>query len=524
MTNHFWKKYFKRMTVALCLFSPVIISSHPAFSSQLAVQEFQRASYEGNFSGGIKRLEELTSSNPEDIEAIFATGALQFFNALATLQQDFYAHNDRSAPTSRRTGMIGRLLPFRSFGSNAVLLPKNPSATPMTYVILRQIFTDFYANLAKAEATLAKVGEHPVKLPLQPFKVAIDLNHNGTIEMSERIVGSLLARTRRGRLRSRGAAFENATIAFDTADASWLRGYCNVLLATTNMLLAFDFERSYDVAAHNLYGSSATQFGQELMSQLTKYKNTMNIQQEMDKLDKAIKALVKPQSRTELIDIRTYLRALPHNKDTRAERAALHKRQRELYREKSKYYKERRTLIQKKSKLVALQQGRMPASPLSGIFDLAAYVHTMSWTVIEPERLKKVRTHLLQVMALNKQTWRLARSETDNDREWLPNAKQTAPFGADQLTDKVIDSWLATTALASQVLKGEKLLPHPRFTMGINLKKLFETAKRIDFLLLVTGHDAIPYLEEGDIVDNSTWRTITQPMNRNVSFYAIWFN
>jgi len=160
------------------------------------------------------------------------------------------------------------------------------------------------------------------------------------------------------------------------------------------------------------------------------------------------------------------------------------------------------------------------------VFDAIAAIHTLSWQVVEPQRLKQARLHLLQVMELNQNTWRLVRLETDDDREWLPNAKQTPPFGGKpgMVTDEIIDSWLATTGLAAEVLRGEKLIPHPRFHKGFNLRRLLDETKQMDLILIVTGHALVPYLEDGVIADQKAWKAITQPMGRDVGKFAIWFN
>ena len=42
--------------------------------------------------------------------------------------------------------------------------------------------------------------------------------------------------------------------------------------------------------------------------------------------------------------------------------------------------------------------------------------------------------------------------------------------------------------------------------------------------MTVTGHDLLPYLEEGEIVDGDTWRTLTNPMQGNLAMFAVWFN
>ena len=78
--------------------------------------------------------------------------------------------------------------------------------------------------------------------------------------------------------------------------------------------------------------------------------------------------------------------------------------------------------------------------------------------------------------------------------------------------------------LSAEVLEGKKLLPHPRFEKGINLKKFFETAKEVDFVFLITGHGLVPYLEEGEIADAKAWAAVTAPLGRDLPLFAFWFN
>lgn len=76
----------------------------------------------------------------------------------------------------------------------------------------------------------------------------------------------------------------------------------------------------------------------------------------------------------------------------------------------------------------------------------------------DPVKLHSLKMHLIAVCELNAETWRHIRAETDDDHEWLPNAKQTDQLGL-PITDEQIDSWLAAMAHLKGVFRGERLIP-----------------------------------------------------------------
>ena len=527
MTSGNFAKIFLKKTAAVILstFSLISFTMPHAHASQSAIDTFHLSAYSGEFKSGINSLDIMATKNPDDVEAIFAKGTLQFFGAIANLQQGFYNHSLETTAANKGLGWARSILPIPLLPSTSGLLPINPDARPMTYASLREILTTFDHDLKEAEATLAKVGKRPTKLPLQPFKIAIDLNHDGTIMPSEQLMGAVLGGMRRTGGQNRLARLKDVTVVFDTADASWLRGYSNLLMATTNMFLAFDFEKSYEVIAHNFYGPSATRFGQELEAQRQPARAPALIQAEIDEVAKKLEALTQPKnSRTKLRLLQKQLRLLPRTKEYLEERKLLNEARTAIINKRREFHRKKRALRKEQRQLANELKGQLPSDQFSEIFDLVAYIHSLNWTVIEPQRLKAVRTHLLNVAELNHVTWQLVRAETDDDREWLPNAAQTSPFGARRLTDNVIDGWLATMDLSAEVLQGKKLLPHPRFEKGINLKKFFETAKEVDFVFLITGHGLIPYLEEGEIVDAKAWAAVTAPLGRDLPLFALWFN
>ncbi len=508
-------RFANRLVHSLGVVALTALAPSGAFGGPAAVAEFQRAAYAADFAAGIARLKSLSAADSGDVEAIFVIGGLSFFQALANLQEGLHRHSGVSGSNAADLRSLTPLMPFGLGFAAPVLLPPNPRATPMTYPALRAILARFVDDLATAETALGRVGSQAVKLPLQPMQIALDLNHDGKIEPSERLLAVVFGR---------GQAAP--TYNFDTADASWLRGYANLLMASANLLLAFDFEKTYEVAAHNIYGPSATIFGRELQRQMLGARKPHLIQAEIAAVDAKLTAIAAtpPAHQAQMKALQNRLTGLPRTPDGADERRRIQEELQKLYPLQNQHFQERNELQQEKQRLSDELAGRPPGGEYGSILDLVAAVHSISWTVAEPARLKAARTHLLQVIAINRDTWRLARSETDDDLEWLPNARQTSPFGGQRLTDEVIDSWLATTALMEQVLKGEKLLPHPRFGRGINVKLFFETAKHVDLVSLVTGHGLPPYLQEGDAVDARAWRTITAPMQNNFWMYAVWFN
>ena len=505
------------LAAAVAAASLAVAGMQPAHAGEAAVAETQRAAYAGDFAGGIAKLKAMSSRDANDVEAVMGAGVLQVFQAVATLQAGLYRHSMPVPQTGPGLGLLTGMVPMRMGLGGPALVPVNPKATPMTYRALRGILERFVSDLATAEATLALVKDRPAKLTLQPTRIAIDLDHNGRIEPNERLFGVLMG------LRGPG---QDVEFAFDTADASWLRGYTNVLMATTNLFLAFDFERTFEATAHNTYGLATTALGREIQSQLAKRRAPSVLEGLIREQETRLKVLQDERTvrQAELNAIRTRLQALPRPPEAQDERRTLLEEQRlanERWSRANSAHTDANTQIQN---LKAELAGVPPGQTYAGIMDLVAAIHTMNWTVVEPKRLAAVRTHMLQVMALNENTWRLARAETDDDREWLPNARQTSPF-AIKPTDEIIDSWIATTRLAADVLNGRKLLPHPRFpNKGVNLKTFFETARSFDLVGAVTGHALVPFLEEGDIVDGGSWRAIANPMQQNMALFAVWFN
>ncbi len=507
------------LTAFLALFILILSPLNIARASEGAVQEFHRAAYSGDFSTGITKLKTIVDHDRKDTEAIFALGVLQVFDALTNFYRTTYEHTGEFVPT-RVPWNILRLGGIRTPKTKHQSTEKHwwagpPNAKPMTYEILRKQLAQFYNKLAAAEATLALVGERPVKLPLQFAKVSFDLDRDGH---STSLRKTLETYRRKNNKYSKLGPYDKKFV-FDTADAVWLRGYCNLFLAVSNLYLAVDFENSYNATAHLAYGAKANLLGQVLAGQLGQDRAKEEIQGEIDKLNSELKALPRTKTWREQKALQEKLKAMPFTPPRSAiEREKLQAELKLLIKDRKENIKKRGEILKKRRQLTAERDGPYYLTFL----DSVAAIHSLDWPVVDPNRLRNIRKHLLKTLELSKKMWRLVRQETDDDYEWITNANQTSSSKIMQVTDKKIDSWMAVVSVLEDLLEGKKLLAHPRFKKGINIRKIFETATRLDFIFFVTGHGALPYLEDGDIIDRNTWQKMPAPLGKDLQFFTLW--
>ncbi|MCI0357536.1 MAG: hypothetical protein L0211_03500, partial [Planctomycetaceae bacterium] len=104
-------------------------------------------------------------------------------------------------------------------------------------------------------ATLAKVEDPGVKLPLHFGLIALDLNGDG-VAGGDETLWKIYAELNRGLRLADDAtpqAVQDFVIAFDQGDVYWLRGYCHLLSAICETMLAYDQEKLFNAVAHQLF-------------------------------------------------------------------------------------------------------------------------------------------------------------------------------------------------------------------------------------------------------------------------------
>ncbi|MFC1587740.1 hypothetical protein ACFL54_05465 [Planctomycetota bacterium] len=385
-----------------------------------AEDEVNQSLEKGRIGTGVASLADALLAKPKD-NIRFGLGALQFFQSVEKLGQALYRHGLRSDEA------LMDIFPFE------FPIPPNPNPEPLTYPKARQIMKDFLAGLTAAEATLAQIKSDSVMLPLHFALTSFDFDCNGKISENEtlwRIYNEMNQAVELTEERAR-----NFVIMLDAGDVYWLRGYCHLLSACLEFVLAHDESQLFNSTAHIFFENPETncKFLKENINQL--------------------------------------------GSDT-------------------------------------------------FIVDAIAFLHLLNFPVVEPERMPKVLEHLRQVTSLSRQSWQLYLAETDDNREWVPNPKQTGVIPEVKVSEDMIQQWLAFLDELDTLLAGEKLIPFWRGKkpVGVNLKRAFTEPSRFDLVLWVQGSAAAPYLEEGELTKGEFWQRLVDTFEGQFIGFAIWFN
>ena len=188
------------------------------------------------------------AENPDDEQAQFSLGVVQFLQAVEHLGQSYHRYGLR---LSGLTSLASREIPLLRLP-----IPKNPHPEEMTYEAGSKLIETFLDELAVAEATLAKVDTTDVKLPLHFGRIRLDLHADGNADDNEALWRLLAAVT--GRVDQ--AAGENFLITFDGGDVHWLRGYCHLLSAFCEMSLAYDGRELFARTGHLFFANNKSPY------------------------------------------------------------------------------------------------------------------------------------------------------------------------------------------------------------------------------------------------------------------------
>ncbi len=441
---------------------------------------FQAHLAAADISGAEALAQSRLSSDPADAQAGFALGAAQFLGAIEGLGQDLYRHGLWQPPHSGALDIGITSLPFLRFP-----VPHNPDPAPFTAEVFRQMLADLDSGLARSAETLAAVPSVPVSLPMDVYAIHLDLNGDGAAGADEGLASVLEAVTYLDTSAPLG------TLAFDQSDLPWLEGYAHLLQGVTGILLAHDLTDTVNQTFSLAFPESSDLSSAPLAASLRAALERAQTMQRAGDCD-----YDKVQG---LLFDETYTPRDPA------------------------------TLSDDQRKTVAAYESCTDLRDLvgfAGIGDLIAFVHLMHWPVVDPDRLKASRQHFLKMIALSRESWSLILAETDNDREWLPNPRQTGPFPTLRVTDQTVAGWMDFLDQAEGVLEGRLLIPHWRWdsSHGLNIARMFEEPHPLDPVLLIAGVGAIPFIEEGPLAPGSTMDTAMRMMDGGPLAYFLWFN
>ena len=176
----------------------------------------------------------------------------QFLRGVERMVQSFHRYGLRDVG--------GGMVPFLRLP-----IPNNPDPEPIRYEDLRRIFADWLEDMSRAEATLAKVDDPDVTLPLHFGLIRLDLDGDGKAG-EEETLWKIYSRFNRQVGQPEGGAGVNAekarsfVIHFDRGDVAWLRGYCHLLSAFAEVYLAHDGRELFNHSANLIFARPETPF------------------------------------------------------------------------------------------------------------------------------------------------------------------------------------------------------------------------------------------------------------------------
>jgi hypothetical protein len=191
----------------------------------------------GELSAAEKSLQDSLVAAPNDALAITQLGAVKFLGAVERLGQASYRFGTGNP--------LMRTAPF-------FRLPVPPNEEPQEVSCddVREVIEQFVGDLAQVEEILVKVGDRDVKWIVDIAALRMDFNADGKAAASESLGAAYRSMTR---MPDEKAENDTFVVGLDTADVYWLRGYCHVLSALGETILAYDQQQMFDHTAQLVF-------------------------------------------------------------------------------------------------------------------------------------------------------------------------------------------------------------------------------------------------------------------------------
>ncbi len=208
----------------------------------------ERLLVEGRLSDAEAEQSAILAERPADDNARFGLGLVRFLRAVEGLSQRLYRFGLRP----RRAQSLG--IPLLRLP-----IPANIDPEPIHYDDTRRMLEAWVEDLAKAEQTLEPIRDPELKLSLPLGLVRLDLDGDGEATEAESLVAVVSVLDSRVRAVVHEAPELRLTL--DVGDAHWLRGYCHLLTALADIVLAYDQTDQFQRTAQLFFPRPGGPFG-----------------------------------------------------------------------------------------------------------------------------------------------------------------------------------------------------------------------------------------------------------------------
>lgn len=252
------------MALRIILAIGAFILAIPSFAQETVADRMNSFLVEGKIDKGIEVFSGELDENPTADERRYALGILQFIDSVENLAQSMYEFGLKSS------GGIMNSVPFLR-----VPVPQNPDPKTIRYKDLRAIFGQMRDDLLEAEITLAGIERADIDMPLYIGLASLDIDKNGTIAEGETLWRIYAGINPRVSITQEQA--EEYLIMLDGGDVQWLRGYCHMLAALIEIILAYDQSEQFNQTAHIFFENPETRFHPQPLAQQSRRFNFENI-------------------------------------------------------------------------------------------------------------------------------------------------------------------------------------------------------------------------------------------------------
>lgn len=207
--------------------------------------ETEKRLYKGRLDEAWKGLAGARAPAAADQEK-FEAAIVRFLMGVEGLGQALHRYGHRAPPIPML--MDGARLP----------IPQRSDPEEISYERVREVVERWDAALRETSELLAAMGDRPVKVRLRLGLIRLDLDGDGRGADSE-VLYRIFAAFNQMAVPSETAAGE-FVISFDRADAEWLRGYCHLLMAGNDIVLAHDFQELFERTGHLFFARVSSSY------------------------------------------------------------------------------------------------------------------------------------------------------------------------------------------------------------------------------------------------------------------------